>query len=190
MAKVLTQTIQDQIDTKDVKISFTLTINETNYTDYLVNWSISYDKQFGSASASFTLDNNDGRFGEGGNDKMKVGYIVEFSEQYQGDATEFKKFYGTITQRSITKVQNERVIVLSCLDYISTLQFLDIDLEVEGDKVEVRNETLTPNYLPAPNDNLAQIFDFDNNAIADNPLPILIIRDKISNPSYCKASVK
>ena len=55
---------------------------------------------------------------------------------------------------------------------------MDINLEVEGEKEEVTNETLTPNYLPSPNEELAQLFDFANDSIAQDPPPIITIRDK------------
>jgi hypothetical protein len=64
---------------------------------------------------------------------------------------------------------------------------LDIDLECEGTKVEVINETLTPNYLASPNDSLAQLFDFANDSLADNPRPNIIIKNKDTadeDPAY------
>jgi len=67
-----------------------------------------------------------------------------------------------------------------CLDYISILQTLDIDLQMEGDKIKVENETLTPNFLESPRDMYSQVFNFANDAIADNPRPILTVIDKIS----------
>jgi hypothetical protein len=70
-------------------------------------------------------------------------------------------------------------MTLNCLDYISVLRGWDIDATYEGDKVKVSNETLTPNYLNAPNDMFSQLFNFKNNGVAQNPLPILVIRDKI-----------
>lgn len=178
MAKELSSVIQSQISNKYIKPTFIFKINGVDYSDYLINWQVSYSREFGSASATFTLNNNDGRFGSGGSAKIEVGDIVELIEKYEGDTTEWKSFYGQVTQRSITKTATERSITINCLDYISTLQFWDIDLEVEGEKVEITEETLTPNYLPAPNDNLAQIFDFANDSIAEDPAPIILIKDK------------
>jgi len=178
MAKALTQTIQTQISTKDISVSHILTIDGTTYSsDLLETWSVSYDKSFGSASATFTLDNNDGKFGSGGSDEIEVGDIVSFTKSYIGDTTTWKNFYGQVTQRAIEKSAGDRSITITCLDYISILKNWDIDLEVEGDKVLVENEVLTPNYLPAPNDNLAQLFDFANDSIATDPLPIVMIQD-------------
>jgi hypothetical protein len=178
MAHELTQTIQTQIDNKRLKINFTFTLDSVDQSDYLIDWTLSYDKAFGASSAVFILNNAGGIFGDDGDMRVEVGDIVEFSEQYEGDATEFKRFYGIVEQRSIIKTAQERKIVLNCLDYIATLQKTDIDLDVEGTKVEVTEETLTPEYLPSPNDSLAQVFDFANNAIAQDPAPLLTIRPK------------
>ena len=178
MSKTLSPAVQDMITAQDIKIKFIIKINDIDYTDYLLSFSINHNKEFGSASATFTLNNNDGIFGEGGVSRVYVGDVVSFSEYYGNDSTEWKQFYGKVNQRSIAKSNNNRSITLVCLDYISVLQFLDVDLEVEGTKVLVENETLTPNYLPAPNDSLAHIFDFANDSIADDPLPILMIKNK------------
>jgi len=181
MAKQLTTEIQNQLDNKDIKIKFILKINSTDVSDYLISWSVSYNKEFGAASAEFVLNNNDSRFSSGGSNEIKVGDVIEFIEQYENDNTEWKRFYGVVNQRSLSKSISDRVITLTCLDYISTLKFLDIDLEVEADKIEITNETLKPNYLPEPNENLAQVFDFANNSIADNPNPIIMIKDLTHN---------
>lgn len=187
MSKTLTSTIQSQLTNQDVKIKFILKIEDIDFSNYLMNWSIDFSKEFGSAQASFILDNNDNIFGEEGSNKINVGDVVAFSEYFGGDTTEFPKFYGLVQQRSISKTAQDRNITLTCLDYISTLQFLDINLTVEGTKVQVENETLVPNYLPAPNDSLAQVFNFANDSLAQNPPPSIIIKNKDSNvedPQY------
>lgn len=176
MAKALTQAISTQITNKDIKRLHRFLIDSRDFTSSVLSWEISFSKEFGSASATFTLNNSTGRFSVGSTDEPKVGAIVELIESFKGDSTEFKSFYGKIEQRSISKKQ--RTITLTCLDYISVLRYLDIDLISEGTKVKVENENLTPNYLPAPNSMFAQIFNFDNNSIADNPRPIIVIKDK------------
>ena len=178
MPKALTPYITRLLTNKDIKIKVRFYINSVDLSDYLISSQIENNKEFGSASATFTLNNDKGIFGEGGSQKIEVGDIVDYREYFEGDAMEWKKFYGNVNQRSITKSADTRSITLVCLDYISTLQFLDIDLEIEAEKVEITEEVLTPNYLDAPNDNLAQIFDFANDALADNPIPILQIRNK------------
>ena len=129
--------------------------------------------------ATFELNNSDYRFTDSGINEISVGDIVDFDIYYEVDLSQkFDKFYGFVNQRSINKTAMERSISIVCLDYISITQFMDIDLEIEGNKILVEEETLTPNYLSSPNENLAQIFDFTNNSLADNPLPIITIRNK------------
>jgi hypothetical protein len=99
-------------------------------------------------------------------------------EKYEDDSTEFKRFYGIVESRSINKTATNRFITLKCYDYIAKLKHLDIDLEVEGTRQKVSNETLTPTYLSAPNDDLAQLFNFANNDIATKPLPLIRIVDE------------
>ena len=189
MSKELTSTIEGQIDSKDIKTSFVFEVNSTDFSDYVMNWSISADRNYGSMSATFTLNNDGGIFGNGGANEIKVGDVVELTEKFEGDATEFKKFYGVVNQRGVTKSGSNRLITLTCLDYISLLQQWDLDLEIEGNKILVENTTLTPNFLSPPNDKLAQVFDFPDNSIADNPLPILKITSRpgqgtIDDPQY------
>jgi len=187
MARELTTEINEQVANKRIQPVYVLRIASTEYTDYLLSWNISYSKDFGSASAVFTLNNTSGYFGEGGSAKINVGDLVEFIEKYGSDDTEFKRFYGKVNQRAITKQAGQRVITINCLDYISMLQFLDVDLSSEGTKVEITNETLTPNYLSEPNEEFAQLFDFAHDAVATDPAPILHIRDKnhlTEDPQY------
>lgn len=180
-AKTLTAVAQRQLTNKDVKIEFIFTINNIDYSSYLINWNVSHSTDFGSAIATFTLNNDSGLFGESGANKINIGDVVSFTEKYGGDTEIYKRFYGFVNQRTINKSSSDRNITFVCLDYISRLQFLEIDLEIEGTKVEVTNETLTPNYLETPNDSLAQLFDFANNALADNPRPNIIIKNKNTN---------
>lgn len=179
MSLALTQAIQTQIDDQRIKIKFIFKINSADRSVYLLSWNLSYDRSFGAASGRFTLNNNGDVFGEGGDFQIYVGDLIEFSEKYEGDVTEFKKFYGVVEQRSIEQSGDSRNITLTCLDYIGILQKTDADLVVEGTKVGVEEETLTPNFLPAPNNNLAQIFNFANDGLADQPRPLITIRPKV-----------
>lgn len=178
MARELSSAIQSQINNKDITRKHVFRVNDRDLTSSLITWNVSNDKSFGSATASFLLTNQDGKHFEGGTDPIQVGDVVEFVERYKGDQTEFKRFYGKVEQRSISKSRNERTISLSCLDYIANMRKTDIDLEVEGTKVEITEETLVPQFLPAPNNSLAQIFNFANNAIASDPPPVIVIRPK------------
>ena len=174
----LTSTISRQISQKAVNMTFTFTINGVDYSSSLLsNWGISTDRKFGAASATFTLNNNTGAFGNGGANEIKVGDTISFTEQFTGDSTSFTKFYGLVKKRSIAKGSGRRTITLVCLDYISRLQDMDINLDVEGTRVEVVNETLTPVYLSAPNDNMAQLYNFANNGLATLPPPSIKFKD-------------
>jgi hypothetical protein len=187
MAKEISSIAQNQITNKDIKTEFTLTIGGIDYSAYLVSWSISNNTEFGSASSTFILINDGGMFGDNGENQINIGDIVSFSEKFGGDTNNYNKFYGFVNQRSIVKNDTTRQITLVCLDYISRLQFLDIDLKCEGTKVEVTGETLIPNYLSSPNESLAQLFNFANDSLADNPRPTIVIRNKntdADDPAY------
>jgi len=61
------------------------------------------------------------------------------------------------------------------------------DVDVKKRLIGVLNEVLTPNFLPAPNDSLAQVFDFAKKSIAQDPLPIIMVRDvtnSIDTPQF------
>jgi len=177
MPKTLSAAITDQINFKDIKQNHTFTLNGVDFSSDVVSWGVSFNREFGSASASFTLHNDDAKFSDGGANEISIGDTVQLIEQFEGDSTEWKRFYGQVVQRGFVKNAQNKEVEIVCLDFISTLQFLDIDLEVEGTKVEITDETLTPNFLPSPNDKLAQVFDFSKNAIAQDPRPIVMIRD-------------
>jgi hypothetical protein len=180
MAKALTAKVQSDIARKDARIHFILTVGGVDYSSYLMSWTTEYSLEFGSASATFTLI-NDGRFNEGGSQQIDIGDVVSFKEMFGGDSMVFEKFYGIVNQRSINKSSSGMTITLVCLDYIASLQFLNIDLVVEGTKEQITDETLTPNFLPAPNEYLAQVFNFANDSIADTPLPVIAIWDRTNS---------
>jgi len=179
MGKILTQYAENMISHKRVKAAFIFKINTVDYTSSVITWNLSYDVQAGAASASFTLDNSDGEFGNGGTNEINVGDIIEFSEKFTGDTMEFKKFYGQVEQRSIMKSATSRTMSITCLDYVSRLKDLDIDYFSEAPKAEVINEYLKPNYFTEVGTTMfSQIFDFAHNQIAQHPIPVLMIRDK------------
>ncbi len=179
MARALTQAISNQISSQRVGVTFIFKINSVDLTDYVKDWTISADRNFGSNSGLFILNNADAIFSSGGLYQISVGDVIEFIETYTGDSTQWKRFYGKVDKRSLLKQPTDRTITLNCLDYISVLKTWDVDMITEGTKVEITNENLKPNYLSAPNDMFAQIFDFANDSIAAEPAPILMIRDKL-----------
>jgi hypothetical protein len=187
MSRILTNIAQNMLTDQNLKVEFIFLINTIDYSSSLINWNVSYDSSFGAASAQFTLHNKEGIYGDGGINEINIGDTVELKEKFTGDTYTYTKFYGIIKQRNIVKSDANMTIALNCFDYISTLQYLDLDLEVEGDKVEVIGETLLPNYLPSPNASLAQVFDFTNDQLATSPEPIIIIKNKDTNaedPQY------
>ncbi len=188
MPKTLTSTINAQVSDQELKPIFIFKINDLVRSTYVINWAISFNVKFGAASAQFTLDNSDETLSDDGTNDIDVGDKVEFIEQFGGDATQWKSFYGVVAKRSISKRAGVRTITLSCLDYISVLQGLDIDLAVEGDRVEVIEEILSPTYLASPNDDLAQLFNFTSSNVATKPIPLIKIQDKnhtnILEPQY------
>ena len=179
MAKTLSPLIQDVINEQYIKTKFVLNIAGKDASNYLLSFNLNSSKEFGSMQATFSINNSDYRFTDGGINEIFVGDVVDFDIYYQADLNQkFDRFYGFVNQKGIVKTNSDRSIDIVCLDYISITQFMDIDLEVEGDKILVEDEVLTPTYLPSPNENLAQIFDFANNSLADNPLPSIMIKNK------------
>lgn len=179
MAKILSEYIEGQRLSGQIKPVYILKINGVNVSDYLLNYSVSFDRSFGSASASFTLFNKDSRFSVGNSAVIQVGDTIEFTEQYHGDTTVFKRFYGLVESRAYNFTSSVQSVSLSCLDYISYLKNWDLNLKQYGSKIEVKEEKLEPVFLTETGKEMfAQIFNFKNNAIAQDPPAILTIRDK------------
>lgn len=181
MSRALTSVASAQISNKRIKIVYVFKVGGIDYSDYLLNWDINQDKTFGASSGVFILNNDGAIFSDGGGCQISVGDVIEFSEYFGGDTTEYKRFYGIVEQRSFAKASNSRTATLNCLDYLAILQKTDINLKMEATKIEVTEETLTPNYLPSPNDSLAQVFNFTHNAVAPIPSPLLTIRPRTGN---------
>lgn len=177
----LTPAIVTQVTRRTIQPRWFLYINGTDYSSYLKSQSIQASKDYGVQSATITLHNSDGRFSSGGSNEIKSGDVVDLNCAYEGGGITFDKFYGIVNQPTVSKSSSDKSITITCLDYISKLKYTDIELDLEGDKVEVTEETLTPNYLPAPNDTFAQVFNFANDSIAQNPAPIILIRNITAN---------
>lgn len=187
MARKLTQIASNQISNKDIKAKKVFKINDIDRTAYLKTNNRSFDKSFGSAQAAFTLHNPNGIFSVGGIYEINVGDVVSLTYEYGGDTVAYDCFYGKVNQRGILKNNQSNDITINCLDMISSLQEWDINLLIEGEKEEVENETLLPNLLSSPNEMYSQIFNFANDSLATDPLPVLMIRDKLhslNEPQY------
>ncbi len=184
MGKPLSTIALMQLNSHDIRPVRILTVNGIDYSSYLMpNYTIDSSKEFGSMSATFFLDNSSGEL----ENAFEVGDTVSFKEKFESDDVEFEKFYGKITQKPTSENYQSKTLSLVCLDILSDLQGFDVDMEIEGDKILVENEILSPVYLPSPNDSLASLYNFANNSIADNPRPNIIIKDRIhsdTDPAY------
>ena len=180
-AKQLDTAINNQITAKVLKPVYSLTVHGNDVTDYLIDFTVNFDKQFGAATATFTLLNNAGEFGDAGASHIYVGDIVVFNQSYSGSSITWNTFYGFVQSREMNKDATTRNIVLTCLDYLAQLKMWDIDLKVEAPKTLVSNEILKPNYLPSPNQMYSQVFNFANEDIAQLPPPVLTVQ--LQNPN-------
>ncbi|MCK9577173.1 MAG: hypothetical protein M0R51_14815, partial [Clostridia bacterium] len=168
--------IQNQIDTQHIKPVYIFKVNDIDYSDrLLLGLNVTFSKDFGSASANFQLSNDDFALFQG-TQEITEGDLIEFNAYFNGDATIFPIFYGYITQVIFDRSPNNPSIRLTCLDELSRLKNFDIDYSIYGETVKVTDEKLKPNYLSSPNESLAQIFDFANNAISPEKPPIILIK--------------
>jgi hypothetical protein len=188
MAKQLSASILAQIASKVIRPSTTFTINGVSRKNYLKEYKVSADRNFGTNSLEVVLYNDGDIFSPGGSYEINIGDEVELAGYYTGDSTKFEQFFGVVTQRPRTKSGKERTIQIVCLDYICKLKDWDVDVVLEAPKVEIKNELLVPVRLPAPNENYAQLFNFANTGIASNPLPVLSILDKVNSTYYDRNS--
>lgn len=181
MSKQLDAPIIAQINSTVLKPIYALTVHGIDVSAYLIDFTVNFDQQFGASTASFTLLNNSGEFGDDGNSHIYVGDIVVFTQKYFGSAITWNTFYGFVQSREMNKDSSTRNIIITCLDYLGQLKMWDVDLKVEAPKTLVSNEILTPNYLPAPNQMYSQVFNFANKDIAQLPPPVLTV--KLQNPN-------
>ena len=93
MARQLSQLASNAIAKKDLKTKRTFKINDVDRTSFLKASTRSFDKAYGSASASFTLHNPNGVFSPNGIYEINVGDVVEFIYQYEGDTISYPCFY-------------------------------------------------------------------------------------------------
>lgn len=187
MAKSLSSWFEAQLQRGAIRHKTKILIEGIDRSAYLMRLSVSLNREFGSASANVLLNNTDAGFTEGGSREINLGDSVEIIEESSGDSTEWPRFYGFVVQRSRQESSTTQQLELVCLDFISKLQSLDIDMEVEGTKVAVSNEVLTPNFLPPPNSSLAQIFNFSKAGLADRPLPVILIHDLTNDTNHPQA---
>jgi len=174
MAKSLSAKAQNLIDRKSITRSFEIQINGVK-NNHVITYSQDFTADFGIAQLTVALNNDNGIYSIGGTSEIKLGTSVKLIERfYATGSDEFTNFTGYVRQRNVSHAFKSNTITLTCLDYICKLEDTDINLIEEADKIQVTNETLTPTYLPAPNDSMAVIFNFNHDTLASKP-PITIV---------------
>lgn len=90
----------------------------------------------------------------------------------------FDTFEGIVRQINPVVMAGNNIINLVCLDKVVRLEDIDIQKTFEAPKVQVLNEVLSPQYLPAPNDMMAQVFNYANYPLSISPIPNIRFYDK------------
>lgn len=184
MAKTLSSNAQSQLDRRHIRKNFYITINDVKNKD-VISYTSSFDRQFGVASMTVDMLNNDGKYSMGSTDEIEVGDEVKLVESFGGDSNTYTNFTGYVRQRAIRKLGKQNIIILTCLDFIVKLEETEIEKKFEAAMVQVTNETLVPaSYLPDPNTSCASVFDFANNNLVMSFPPIISFYDKINNREY------
>jgi len=149
----------------------------TGSTNYSVDW----DKNYGSAVFSFVLANNDGTFSSRGATPIKYGDTLEF---YLNDA---RKFYGLVREIQPQNVGGIQSIKVSCYDIVSKLLDVDIEKKYESkDKYLLHSIVLQPAGYVDETDKMCRVFNFvDENGIkvsdiAISPTPVINIYNTTS----------
>ncbi|KKK77391.1 hypothetical protein LCGC14_2854100, partial [marine sediment metagenome] len=167
-----------QLEKADISIGYNIEIAGTKNNDVLT-FTRSYARNYGIAALTVTLNNQSGKYSPGGSDVINLGEKVVLKERFTGGATdEFTTFTGYVRQRPVGHIGGDNIITLTVYDYIIKLKDTDIDELFEATKVRITGETLTPVFIDAPNDMFAQFFNFDNQALANNPPVAMRIKNK------------
>lgn len=185
--KALSSKAQSHIDRKDITRSFTIEINDV-VNSKIVSYSQDFSYEFGIATLQVEINNDGGVYSSGCASEIMIGSNVVLKERFYGTGSdEFTNFTGYVRQREVNRRYNANTIILTCLDYLCRLEETDIEIRIEADKIQVTNETLTPVYLPEPNESLASIFNFTHEALAVDPPIGIVIRDQHTNLEYPQA---
>ena len=188
MAKSLSSLAQAQQNRKSVRKDFYITIGGVKNLD-IMSYACSFERDFGVASMSINILNNDGKYSIGSTNEIKIGAEIRLVESFGGDSNTYTNFTGYVRQRAIRKTGKQNLIVLTCLDFIVKLEETDIEKKFEADMVLVSNEILIPaSYLPEPNTSCAAVFDFANNNLVMSFPPIISFYDRINSREYIQDS--
>lgn len=184
MAKALSTNAQNLINRRYIVRSHTITINDVVQTN-IISYTQDFSYEFGIATLRVEINNDSGVYSPGCSSEIRLGSTVVLKERYYATGgDEFINFTGYVRQREIIRRSNSNIITLTCLDYLCRLQETDIQTRIEADKIQVTNETLTPTYLPSPNESLASVFNFAHEALASDPPIGIVIKDTNTSLEY------
>lgn len=184
MPKALSIKAQNLLSRKDIVRSFSIEINDVKNSN-VISYKQDFSYEFGIATLSVELNNNSGSYSPGQSSEIRLGSKVVLKERFYGTGSdEFVNFTGYVRQREVNRKYGLNSITLTCLDYLCRTEETDIQSRLEADKIQVTNETLTPTYLPAPNDSLASVFNFAHENLAPDPPIGIVIRDQETNVDY------
>ncbi len=172
---------QAMIDSGRINIYNKFEINGVDKTaDLLPSYTHSSNRAFGVAVFQGTMKNQSGEYSENGTSPIKIGDIVQLTEGFvlPTGIESWNKFYGEIRQINPRTKKGESTVSITAFDVIVKLRDFDINKTYEATKYAVTSETLTPNYLPAPLEDMAQVYDFKNKNIALRPPVSITIHDK------------
>jgi len=172
---------QAMVDSGEIRTYMKFYINGVDRTsDLLPNYTYSFNRAFGSASFQGELANQSGKYSEYGDNAIKIDHKIILYEGFvlPTGVERWKKITALVRQINPKLPGGRNTIAITAFDVIIKLRDFDINKSYEADKFYVENEVLKPNYLPAPLENLAQVYDFKNKNIAHRPPVSIVIRDK------------
>ena len=180
MIKISTEG-QAMVDSGEIRTYFHFTIDDVDRTEHLLpNYTYSFNRAFGSASFQGELANQSGQYSEYGTNSVKIDHKIILYEGFvlPTGVERWKKITGLVRQINPKLTGGRNTLSITAFDVIIKLRDFDINKSYEADKFYVENEVLKPNYLPAPLEDLAQVYDFKNKNIAQRPPVSIVIRDK------------
>ena len=164
-----------------VQNTYILYLNSVAISPAPASFQLDWNKDYGSASLTFTLVNNDGVYSRYGATPITYGDTAEF---YLNGT---RKFYGSVREIQPQNVGGIRSVRVTCLDLVSRLIDVDIEDKYESQyKYSIPSQECPPAGIVDGHDNLSRIFNFvDTNGaeignIAVDPTPIITIYDSSS----------
>ena len=95
----------------------------------VLSFAVSFNKKFGAASLTFTLENSDAKYSEGGAKEVEFGDHVELYQglSVNGAEERFAKFFGYIRQVNPKTDGGVNQLVVTCLDRVIRLEDMEIE---------------------------------------------------------------